>query len=87
MSDPHARQAELERTLLELLATRGPGKSICPSEAARRVQPDDWRPLMKATRAVAAKLVTEGRIVVTQRGEPVDLGTAKGPIRLQLRKE
>lgn len=81
MDDP---EPELERAILELTAARGAGKTICPSEAARRVRPADWRPLMDACRRVAARLADEGRIVATQRGEPVDPATAKGPIRLGL---
>lgn len=37
---------------------------------------------MPEIRQVAAKLVTAGEIVVTQRGETVDALTARGPIRL-----
>jgi hypothetical protein len=40
--------------------------------------------LMEPTREVAAKLVHEGRIEVTQKGEVVKLADAKGPIRLRL---
>lgn len=76
--------AAIERAVFDLLTQRGPGKTICPSEAARRVRPDDWRPLMVATRRVAARLTAEGRLEVTQRGEAVDPDIAKGPIRLRL---
>ncbi|MEM1385680.1 MAG: DUF3253 domain-containing protein [Pseudomonadota bacterium] len=75
--------AEIERQILALLADRGPGKTICPSEAARRLA-TDWRPLMSAVRAVAARMQDEGRLSVLQRGAPVDPGTARGPIRLAL---
>ncbi|MEO1497990.1 MAG: DUF3253 domain-containing protein [Planctomycetota bacterium] len=77
-------EATIEQTILTLLADRGVGKSICPSEAARRLQPDDWRPLMADVRRVARRLIEEQRLVVTQRGEVVDIETAKGPIRFQL---
>jgi hypothetical protein len=43
---------------------------------------DDWRPLMPKVREVAAKLVKEGLLVCTQRGEPADVVAAEGPIRL-----
>ena len=72
---------ELARAIEELLdARRG---SICPSDAARRVAPDGWRPLMDAARAAAARLAGEGRVEVTQRGEVVDPATARGPIRIR----
>ena len=74
---------ELERVVLELLAERAAGATICPSEAARRVRPDDWRPLMERTREAARRLVAEGKIEITQRGRVVDPSRARGPIRLR----
>ena len=53
-------------------------------QAPRRVRPQDWRPLMAATREAAARLVAAGLAEVTQKGEVVDLATAKGPIRVRL---
>ena len=79
MSD---RRAELREAILQLLARRGPDKTICPSDAARAVAGGAFRPLMDQTRQVAAELRETGQIVVTQRGEPVDPLTARGPIRL-----
>ncbi len=74
-----------ERAILDLLARRDPGTTICPSEAARALGDDDgFRPLMPLVRAAAGALVTAGRIEVTQRGRPVDLATARGAIRLRL---
>ncbi|MEM9781083.1 MAG: DUF3253 domain-containing protein [Pseudomonadota bacterium] len=70
--------------ILALLATRRAGASICPSEAARRLAPDDWRPLMPLIRRVAAGLAAERRIEVTQKGVVVAPETAKGAIRLRL---
>jgi hypothetical protein len=75
----------LREAILALLAQRDPGKTICPSDAARAVGGADFRSLMEPTRRVAATLVSEGRIEVTQKGEPVDLASARGPIRLRLR--
>ncbi len=75
---------DLRAAILALLAQRGPDKTICPSDAARAVGGAQFRPLMEPTRQVAAALVAEGRIEVTQRGQPVDLSTVRGPIRLRL---
>lgn len=75
----------LRDAILSLLAGRDPGKTICPSDAARAVGGQNFRPLMEPTRRVAAALVAAGRIEVTQKGRPVDLGSARGPIRLRLR--
>jgi len=78
--------ADLETAITELLAARPADASICPSEAARRVAPDDWRPLMEPARAAARRLVAAGEIEITQKGHVVDPSTAKGPIRLRRRR-
>jgi Protein of unknown function (DUF3253) len=78
-------QARLRAVILELLERRGPGKTICPSDAARALVGQDFRPLMNMARAVAAELVADGEIEVTQRGEVVDIAQARGPIRLRRR--
>jgi hypothetical protein len=89
---PGAHDAALEAAILTLLAERGPGKTICPSEAAKLVGNSgrkhtlqQWQPLMGLARAAARRLATAGRIDFTQHGRPVDPATAKGPIRLRLR--
>ena len=83
------KDKELEATILRLLAERGAGKTICPSEAARAVAGSDereaWEPLMEPARAAARRLVTAGKIDIMQHGSVVDGSTAKGPIRLRLR--
>jgi hypothetical protein len=80
LSEP--RLEAVGAAILELLAERGPERTICPSEAARRLAgAKDWRCLMPSVRAAAAILAAEGRIVVTQRGRRVE-SDAPGPIRL-----
>lgn len=69
--------------MLALLERRAPGATICPSEAARAVGGDDWRPLMDPARAAARRLVAEGEVEITQRGQVVDPASAKGPIRVR----
>ena len=73
----------LERTIDELLDQRRAGTTICPSEAARAVDPDGWRELMPAARAAAGRLAASGDVEVTQRGEVVDVATARGPVRIR----
>jgi uncharacterized protein DUF3253 len=75
--------ARLERTIDALLDDRRPGASICPSEAARAVDADDWRQLMPAARAAAGRLAAAGAVEVTQGGEVVDVTTARGPVRVR----
>ena len=74
----------LERTIDELLDQRRPGTTICPSEAARAVDPEGWRELMPAARAAAGRLAAAGEVEVTQRGEVVDLTAGvRGPVRVR----
>jgi hypothetical protein len=92
---PGEKDAALEAAILQLLSERAPGKTICPSEAAKLVAGDarekshasrrDWESLMEPARAAARRLVAQGRILITQDDRPVDPATAKGPIRLRLR--
>lgn len=74
---------DLEQAIRDLLAERARDASICPSEAARRVGGEDWRPLMEPARRAARRLVAAGEIEVTQKGRVVDPSTAKGAIRLR----
>ena len=73
----------LEQAIDALLDDRRPGATICPSEAARAVDPEGWRELMPAARAAAGRLAAAGQVEVTQRGEVVDVATARGPVRVR----
>ena len=75
--------ALLERAIDELLGRRRPDASICPSEAARAVDPEAWRALMPAARAAAGRLAAAVSVEVTQGGEVVDVATARGPVRVR----
>jgi hypothetical protein len=82
---PVRSQPELQKYLLDLLHRRGPGKSICPSEVARSVAPEDWRPLMESVRTAARELARAGRIRITQGDAELDPdGDWSGPVRLRL---
>lgn len=85
MSGPD--DARLEQTVLDLLARRKEGATICPSEVARAVAADgqEWRDLMDPVRAAVGRLVDRDEVDVTQGGEVVDLATARGPIRVRRR--
>jgi hypothetical protein len=90
-SDPLAGE------ILRLVAERGPGKSICPTEAARQFAearrrpkdpPDLWRKYLPAVRQQAKNLARQGRIVILRRGRPVDPNLpVKGVVRLALPRE
>jgi hypothetical protein len=73
----------LEEAIGELLDARAGGATICPSEAARRVDPDGWRELMEPARRAARRMVAAGLLEIVQGGRPVDPSHAKGPIRLR----
>ena len=75
--------ARLEQAIDALLDDRRAGATICPSEAARAVDPGGWRELMPAARAAAGRLAAAGQVEVTQRGEVVDVATARGPVRVR----
>jgi len=75
---------DLDATILDLLAERETGKTICPSEAARRVGGPNWRERMEPAHQAARRLAADGRIEITQRGRIIDPGEAfRGPIRLR----
>jgi hypothetical protein len=74
---------QLEQTIDALLDRRRPDASICPSEAARAVDPEGWRELMPAARAAAGRLAATGAVEVTQAGAVVDVATARGPVRVR----
>ena len=74
--------AVIARAIRRILRERRAGGSICPSEVARAIDPDDWRSRMADVRRVAAKLASEGEVIVTQRGRDVDILTARGPVRI-----
>ena len=76
------RKMEMESAISSLLDQRTPGKTICPSEAARAVGGQEWRELMPSAREAAARMADRGEVVVTQKGEKVDALSARGPIRI-----
>lgn len=83
---PGRRERELERAVIDLLSNRSKGASVCPSEVARNVAPDDWRRLMEPVRQAARRLAASGSVEITQQSRPVDPSTARGPIRIRLRR-
>jgi hypothetical protein len=80
-------QEQLRATVLRLVAERGAGRTVDPSEVARIVggpQPDGWGPLMEPLRRIAVELMKAGKIVILRRGKPVDPDGFKGVYRLSL---
>lgn len=75
----------IEDEILEMLLRRDEGKTICPSEVARKLYPENWREEMEHVRQIARKLVKEDKIAITQAGQVVDPDNFKGAIRLRLK--
>lgn len=98
---PHDKATEdsdpLAGEILRLVAERGAGKSVCPSEVARAFAeerrkpsdpPDLWRRYLPAVRQQAKNLARQGRISILRRGRPVDPhAPVKGVVRLSLPRE
>lgn len=73
----------IKKKILELTANLGREKTICPSEVARALWPDDWRPRMEEVRQVAVELRDAGAIVICQKGKEVLGDSFVGPIRIR----
>ncbi|MGO8739660.1 DUF3253 domain-containing protein [Rhodoblastus sp.] len=80
----------LAQTILALCAALGPGKSICPTDAARAFaharEEDDlaWRGHLHQVRARAVALARAGRLVILRKGKPADPDDFRGVYRLSL---
>ncbi|GEP05068.1 DUF3253 domain-containing protein [Methylobacterium oxalidis] len=81
-----ASEEAISETMLRLVAERGAGKTICPSEVARALggpHPDGWGPLMQPVRRVAVRLMKAGRVAILRKGRPVpDPDDFRGVYRL-----
>lgn len=77
---PEQLSAEILRRTVEA----GPAKSICPSEVARALAPEEhWRSLMTAVREAALRLQAEGQVEILRKGKPVPAEEVRGVIRLR----
>ena len=72
----------LENILVRLLAERASSATVCPSEVARAVEPQEWRPLMERSRRAGRRLAARGVVVFRKQGRIVDPSTAKGAVRV-----
>lgn len=78
----------IRECVLELLISRGPGRTICVSEAAQTLATRSgyhWHDLMRPVRVISAQLAESGMIEALQQEEIVDIRVARGPVRLRLR--
>ncbi|WP_421786067.1 DUF3253 domain-containing protein [Hyphobacterium sp.] len=75
----------VDAAILRLAEARGPGKSICPSEAARELDPENWRSRLSAVREGAVRLALGGRVDILRKGKAVDPTDFKGVYRIAIR--
>ena len=82
--DDGADRVRLAAAMRTLLAARGSGKTICPSDAARVVGGAQWRALLPLARDVARSLASTGDLEITQGGRAIDAAQPwRGPVRLR----
>ena len=77
-------ETDILTTILSIAKQRGSEKSTCPSEIARLLFPEDWREHMKNVMDVAIDLHNQGKVVITQKGIPIDVNHIKGPVRIKI---
>lgn len=78
---------KVEAEMMRLLEERGKQKSICPSDPVRLLFPEElWRDHMETARMAARRLVAQGKAEILQKGQVMDPSTARGPIRVRLKR-
>ncbi|WP_101848039.1 DUF3253 domain-containing protein [Zhihengliuella sp. ISTPL4] len=78
-----AQSEERIAATIRALTRKRAESSICPSDVARTVGGEDWRDRMPEVRRVTADLASRDLVVVTQKGEPVRIEEARGPVRIR----
>lgn len=79
------QRSTIRETIEAMVAERGVGKTVCPSEVARAIAGQDekaWRLLMAPIRAEAVTMAGEGRLTIRRKGRVVDPSDFKGIYRL-----
>jgi hypothetical protein len=71
-----------EDAILAAIAARGDGKTICPTDAARVLDPENWRARLHQIRAAGVHLARTGAISIYRKGKPVSPDGFKGVYRL-----
>lgn len=76
---------DAQAAILGLLAARGDGKTICPSEAARKLAgpQGDWRAEMDTVHAAVDALIAQEAITLSWQGAPKS--ERRGPYRIARR--
>jgi hypothetical protein len=84
-----ADRRRIEHTILALAGECGPGKTICPMDAAKAFalaagDESAWHSHLGAVRRSAIALAGEGRLVIYRKGRPADPQDFRGVYRLGL---
>ena len=74
----------ISERIISVASQRGSEKSTCPSEIARIMFPGDWRKHMEDVREVAVGLHRSNKVMITQKGAPIDVDHIKGPVRIKI---
>lgn len=83
MASTTVTDQQIRDAIAALLKSRQPPATICPSQAARALAPDDWRTLMPQVRAEAITMAKAGVLDIRQGGATVSPEEPlRGPIRL-----
>jgi hypothetical protein len=69
--------------VIRALTRKRAESSICPSDVARTIGGSSWRGRMDDVRRIAGELADRGDVAITQKGEPVRIAEAKGPVRIR----
>lgn len=81
-----ADSKRIKKQIIRLTKQRGPDKTICPSEAAKACDPDNWRSHMDEVRRAADELQKQGLIAIEQDSQEIQLEEVRGPIRLRIKR-
>jgi hypothetical protein len=81
MSRPSHSLEAIEAEILRRVGATD--KSICPSEVARGLEAENWRPLMGLVRKAAGRLSAAGQLDILRKGKPIAPEAMVGVIRLR----
>ena len=78
------KNSNIKDQIFKMAEVRGADKTFCPSEIARKLDPENWHQYMKKVRECGKELIQKNELVCTQGVKIVDPLKAKGPIRFGL---
>lgn len=81
---PVSMTTRIDAALLALLRSRGPDRSICPSDVARIIGGPSWRARLPAVRACAVSLRDKGELDILRGGQLLTRNLTEGVLRYRL---